>query len=58
MRLSYLKAFKSNIVGYMLGGSVFRYIIQVSRLYLHATGLLNENGALAHQDRSLLSVAW
>lgn len=45
-----LEAFKSNIVGYMLGGSAFRYIIQVSQLYLHATGLLNENSGL--QDGS------
>lgn len=31
-----LGAFKSNIVSYMLGGSVFRYIIQVSQLHLHS----------------------
>lgn len=45
-----LEAFKSNIVAYMLGVSAFRYIIQVSQPYLHATELLNENSALADQD--------
>lgn len=47
-----LEAFKSNIVAYMLGGSVFRYIIQVSQLHLHATRLPNGNSGLAHQDGS------
>lgn len=54
-----LEAFKSNIVGYMLGGSVFRYIIQSSQLYLHATGLLNEYSGLCPSGRILLiSVSW
>lgn len=44
-----LEAFKGNIVGYMLGGSAFRYISQVSQLYLQ---FLNENSGLAHQDGS------
>lgn len=47
-----LEAFKSNTVAYMLTGSVFRYIIQVSQLHPRATGLLNENSGLAHQDGS------
>lgn len=34
-----LEAFKSNIAAYMFGGSGFRYIIQVSRMDLLATGL-------------------
>jgi len=45
-----LEAFKNSIVGYMLGSSVFRYIIRVSELYLYAAALLNEYTGVAQQD--------
>lgn len=51
MELNYV-THERNDVAYMLGAPVFRHIFQVSQLYQHAAGLLNESSGLAHQDRS------